>query len=52
MNRFICALWNEGAAKSQKGGKEPSTVRNSHCCSEIHASWKLIGLQNKKGTPG
>ena len=38
MNRFICALWNEAVELSQKRGKQPLTVGNSHCSGEVHAS--------------
>ena len=38
MNRFICALRNGAAAKSQQRDKQPSTLGNPHCCGEVDGS--------------
>ena len=46
INTFTCALCNEAADKSQKRGKQPSTVGNSHCSSEVHGSYLALKMRN------
>ena len=46
MNRFICALRNEAKGQSWKRGKQPSTVRNSHYCGEVHESQLVLEMRS------
>ena len=47
---FTCALRNEGDEHSQKRGKQPSTVGNSHCCDEVHGSRLASKMRNSWST--